>query len=91
MRTGAGRLLVPFVLLAFGPAAVAQENPDRAAEVRGHQACIMLIAYVDEGVDNSKQMAIWRRECDRSTLRELACARLRQGNISTEGMRCDGG
>ena len=83
--------LALLLLLAFSAVAQAKEDPRRAAAVRDHQACIMLIAYVDEGIDNSKQMAIWRRECDRSTLRDLACARLKQGNVSTEGMRCDGG
>lgn len=88
------RLALPLLLaLALAPAAAAQakEDPQRAAEVRDHQACIMLVAYVDEGIDNSKQMAIWRRECDRSTLRDMACARLKRGNVSTEGMRCTGG
>lgn len=77
-------------LLALGPAAQAKDDPRRAAEVRDHQACIMLVAYVEEGIEHSKQMAIWRRECDRSTLRDTACAVLKKRNVSTAGMSCAG-
>ena len=86
-----GAILAALLLPVFGTAAHAQDDPARAAEVHDHQACMMLVAYVEDGIEDSRQMAVWRRACDHSTnehLRAMTCALLKKRNVSTAGMRC---